>query len=137
MTTATTLAPAFRSVPQHVARNPVARAVARRRLDAAMRDFCTRIYLLGDGEHMQADLVPAAHCLAVAVRVCELQGQRDTPALRLMAGGMSAIAQCSERGWRWRELDAPAVDTALHHALLTLRSAGADLQRRAWAEVAT
>lgn len=130
-----TTAPDFLVVGQHVARNPVARAVARRRMVDAVRDFATRVYLLDDGEHVQADLMPAAHCLAVAVRVCELQGQRDTPELRVMAGGMSAIAQCSERGWRWRTMDATAVDAALMRMAQVLRHAGAELTRRAWADV--
>jgi hypothetical protein len=125
----------FAVVPMDVARNPVGRAVARRRMDVTVRDFCTRIYLLHDGEYVAADLMTAAHVLAVAVRVCEQRGERDSVPLRVMAGGMGSIAQCSARAWRWRELDAPAIDVALGHALRILRNATAQETRAAWGYV--
>ena len=127
----------FNTVPMAVATNPIARAISRRRMELAVRDFCTRVFFLVDGEDVQHELMAAAHVLAVAVRICEARELQDSPALRVMAGGMSAIAQCSERRWKWRELDATAVDVAITNALQVLRSANAYETRAAWAYVAT
>lgn len=126
----------FQTVPMNVANNPIARAISRRRMELAARDFCTRVYFLVDGEDVRHELMAAAHVLAVAVRVCEARAVPDSPALRVMAGGMSAIAQCSARRWQWRELDATAVDVAITNALQVLRTASAHETRAAWAHVA-
>lgn len=132
-------APDFLSVGEHVARNPVARAVSRQRLQTAARDFAIQLHLLQDGDDVRVKLSAAARVLAVAVRVLEEAAQtpedRNSPALRVMAGGMGAIAQCSARGWRWRTLDLVAVDGALQHALAVLRDAAAAATQRAWVYV--
>lgn len=129
----------FHIVPMDVARNPVARAVARQRMHAAVLDFLSRIYLLEDGEPVAADMSAAARVLAVAVRVLEQRARTtqdlESPAMRVMAGGMGAIAQCSARQWRWRTLDAVAVDRALCEALAVLRGADALETRQAWLHV--
>ncbi len=126
----------FHTVPMNVANNPIARAISRRRMQLAVRDFCTRVFLLVDGEDVQHELMAAAHVLAVAVRICEAREVQDSPSLRVMAGGMSAIAQCSNRRWRWRALDATAVDIAITNALDVLSTADAYETRAAWAHVA-
>jgi hypothetical protein len=135
-------APDFLVVRDVVARNPVARAISRQRITAATRDFSIQVHLLDDGEDVRVDLSAAARVLAVACRVAALRADRtqrpedrDTPALRVMTGGMSAIAQCSERGWRWRRLDAVAVDQALHEAMSLVRGASTRELRDAWAYV--
>jgi len=113
---AATACPDFVTVDEHVARNPVARAIARQRLTQAVRDFATRIYMLADGEAVKADGLAAARVLAVAIRVCEQRGQQDSPACRVMRGGLEAVVQLSTRRWAWRRTDARAIDTALQHA---------------------
>lgn len=135
-------APDFLVVRDVVARNPVARAISRQRITAATRDFSIQVHLLDDGEDVRVDLSAAARVLAVACRVAALRADstqrpeaRDTPALRVMTGGMSAIAQCSERGWRWRRLDAVAVDQALYEAMSLVRGASTRELRDAWAYV--
>lgn len=132
----------FRTVPMAVATNPAARSIARKRIMDATRDFAIQVHLLDDGEDVRVDLTAAARVLAVAVRVAEQRANasgraddRDTPALRVMAGAMSAIAQCSQRGWRWRRLDAVAVDQGLAEASDLMRSASAHEARAAWAHV--
>lgn len=125
----------FLVVRQDVARNPVARAIARQRMTAATRDFAIQLHLLPDGTDVRLELSAAARVLAVAVRVLETRGDRDSAALRVMAGGMGAIAQCAARRWKWRALDLTAVDLALQHALDVVRDAGAEETRAAWVYV--
>lgn len=128
--------PGFLIVPQDVARNPVARAISRKRIQQAMRDFAIQIYSLQPGQYVASELQAAAKVLFVALAVAKRQGLgNDEPKVRVMNGGMSAIAQISERGWRWRLVDATALDMALRHAQQLVETAQpADLQR-AWVEL--
>lgn len=109
-------APDFLVVDEHVARNPVARAIAKRKLHEAVRDFQTRLYMLADGERVPADCQAAAKVLAVAMAVLEIRGATDTTAARIIAGGMGALTDIASTGWLWRHRHAVAVDQALVNA---------------------
>lgn len=126
-----TLVPDFLVVDEHVARNPVARAIARQRITAAVTDFAIRLHLLHDGEQVQADGLAGARVLAVAIRVCEQRGQGDAADCRVMRGGLEALVRLAERRWQWRRADATAVDVALQRAVTLYRGASAAEQQRA------
>lgn len=127
-------APGLLIVDQHVARNPVARAIQRQRIERATRNFRIRVHMLADGEVVQADATASAKVLAVALGVLQMQGAEGCTAWRLMRGGISALQQLSERGFRWRRLDAVPLDVALEHAAATVTTAPAALVQRAWIE---
>lgn len=107
----------FLVVDQHVARNPVARAIARTRIVRATRDFATRLHMLQEGEVVHSDLQAAAKVLAVAIRLLQQRGDTTSPDARVMNGGMSALVALALRGARWHCIDAPAIDQALLRAL--------------------
>ena len=111
-----TAAPDFLFVLEHVARSPVARAVARTRLRQAMADFQTRLYMLHDGEVVPIDCQAAAKALAVAAATLDVQGLGDSVEARIIAGGMGAISDIARTRWVWRQRHAAAIDTALEHA---------------------
>ena len=123
--------PEFATVDEHLARNPVARAVARRELHAAVRDFAIRLRMLAEGELVQADGLATARVPAVAIRVCEQRGQHDSPACRVMRGGMQAVVGLAGRKWRWRTADAAAIDAAITHARTVVAGATALEQQAA------
>jgi hypothetical protein len=114
-------APDFLIVDKHVARNPVARAVQKRKVAAATRDFLARVYMLQPGEQVQADIMAASRVLAVAIAILEGRGIDDP----VMRGAMSACVACSQRGVRWRQIDAAALDVGLQHANDVYQQAGA------------
>lgn len=128
-------APDFLYVDEHVARNPVAQAIAKSRLTLATRDFQTRLYLLREGEVIQSDVEAAAKVLAVALAVLASRQQAESPEARIMAGGMSALAQCSQLGFVWRKRNTAAVDIALQWALDVYRGATAIETQRAHRDV--
>lgn len=132
MRPASTLCPDVRIVPEHVARNPVARAIAKRQMTEAVRDFVTRIYLLTDGDDARLDGTASARVLAIGIRLAEQRGQQDGAACRVMRGGMESIVGLAQRRWKWRSADARAVDVALHHALDAVRKAHAHELTAAW-----
>jgi hypothetical protein len=130
-------APDFHVVDEHVARNPVARAIARRKLLDATRDFSIRLHMLDDGEQVASDAHTSAHVLAVAIGVCIDTGHGDGPQARVMMGGMRALEDLACRAFRWRRLDAQAVAIALEHAVEVYGRATAHQTHRAWRRVLT
>ncbi len=124
--------PLFTVAAETLARNPVARAVARRRMESAVRDFLLVVYTMPDGSEQTGNVQVASMALAVAIRLEHQAGRPDSPEARVMTGAMSALAQCSERGFIWRERDAVAVDAGLTRALTVLRSASAHALHDAW-----
>lgn len=125
-------APSFRLVDQHVARNPVARAIARRNVQAAVRDFSLRLYLLPDGHLVQEDAQAAAHVLMVALEIRAAQRDHDSADVRVMRGGISALTDIALRGYRWRQIDARAIDCALQRATAVFAAASATQVQDAW-----
>lgn len=121
----------FRRVSRGVGMNPVAQAVARDRMAKEAREFRLRLYALEDGQRVPGDVMLAAEVLATAVRLRELQGLP----FGVMAGALSALAQCSERGFVWRARDAVAVELGLMHAVDALTAASPRAVRDAWLHV--
>lgn len=103
----------FRTVPMEVARNPVARAVSRKALTDAIRDFQIRLHLMNDGDDATGDVEAAVRSLTVCLFAMEAIGQADHSACRVMRGAQSALIQCAARGFRWRSADATAVDQGM------------------------
>ena len=123
MTRRSTSAPQFRHVPEHVARNPIAQAIARRNLTLAARDFQISLYLLAEGDDVTADVIAASKLLAVAMAILAARQHDSSTEARIIAGGMSCLAQCSQRHFRWHPRDAVAIDMALASAVTVYRGA--------------
>lgn len=117
---------------EHVARNPVARAIAIKSMRAALSDFLLSAYLLPDGSRQAEMVMAASTALAVALRVLDARGDGAGIDSRVMAGAMSAMAECSKRGHVWRTRDAPAVDAGLTRALDVLKLATPKEVQNAW-----
>lgn len=128
-------APGFSVVNPNVSRNPVTRALDRQRTAAVVRDFSIRLHLLRDGERASADGVAAGKVLLVAFEVLHAAGLEHSPQASVIRGAISTIEQLALRGWRWRTLDATAIDAGLQRAkTVTMAATAADLQR-AWRAV--
>ena len=127
-----TTAPDVLVVSEHVARNPVARAVARRRLEQAARTFSIRLYLLQDGDDVSADGHLATRAIRLGHFVAEQAGRAASAEARVMHGAISTLKSLAERGWRWRQADATAVEVGLQYALQELGPATAQQMRGAW-----
>jgi hypothetical protein len=107
----------FRSVPEHVARNPIARAVSHKLLADAFRDFQINIYLMRDGELAGANVQACIQALSAFILATQRAGFGTHEAVSVMRGAKSALQQCSERHNKWRSLDAVAVDRGLQCAI--------------------
>ena len=122
----------FRQVSRQVAMNPVARAVSKKLLVDALRDFQIRVHLMNDGEDATADVESAMKALAVCLHAMEIIGQADNPACRVIRGAQSALLQCAMRRFRWRALDATAVDQGLQCVADIYPQLPANVMTAAW-----
>lgn len=92
-----TLAPKFRVVHQHVARNPVAQAIARERIQQATRAFRIQLHTLADGEDVSSHVQAAAQVLQVARQVCASHGA----AAESIDAALKACQELHAAGYRW------------------------------------
>ena len=127
-----TLAPDVLLVPEHVARNPLARAVAKARMVQAGRDFAIRLLMLTDGEDAQIDALAAARTIYMACVLAEARGASASPDCRVMHGAISTLQALAQRRWAWRIVDAPAIDAGLTRALAEIAAASAKAAQAAW-----
>lgn len=121
----------FLIVDEHVARNPIARAIAKRRIDQSVRVFTIRVYMLRNGEQVASDIQAAAKVMTVAIAILEQRGL-DDPVIR---GGISCCTACARRRFAWHEVDAVAIAQALRRANDVYQAAGAVETQRAFALV--
>lgn len=116
----------FRITSRDIASNPVARAIAKKRVESAIRDFLLTCYFLQDGSDQRLNYLAAARVLMVALLI------RETPVMR---GALSCCEQASNRGFRWKAIDAVAIDEGLCDALEVIKQAKAEQVQKAWAQV--
>lgn len=121
----------FRLVDEHVARNPVARAVQRAKLESAIREFQLQLYFLEDGTAQNDNLLAAAKVIAVALRLHEVTGLPAHEA-NVLKGALSCIEHATARGCKWRSADAPAIDAGIDRAAALVNRCTAQQVRDAW-----
>lgn len=124
-------APAFLIVPEHVSRNPVARAIQRVQVRKAVADFATRLHLLSDGEECLPDIDATGRTVAVAQTILEDRGMPDDT----LTAGMDALVDMAEHGYRWRSKYAGTLDAALQQAQDVFAQATAKETQMAWLKV--
>lgn len=125
--------PGFKVANQVTARNPVARAVAKAKQEKVVRAFSIRLHMLEDGEEVCEDAQAAAHIIMVSSEILVARDQGDSILARIMAGGISALTQLSERKFLWRRVDAVAIEVALQRAFEVSKGATPQEVQRAWA----
>jgi len=124
---------AFRVVPMHVARNPVARAINAARLRDAVNEFrATRIALLLDGDDAGGDVHTGVHLLTVCLMAMAIAGFGEHDGVPQMQAGQRALIACAGRGNKWLQADAPVVDEALLCALDLYPQLDARVVAKAW-----
>lgn len=118
----------FQTTTEAIARNPIARAVAKQKLAASMRDAMIKFYLTPKGEQMAQDVQDASEVIITAIQILDQRGQDDP----VMRAAISTLAQCSQDAFRWRPEYVTTVDVALQRALDVYRQANATETQRAY-----
>lgn len=98
-----------------VANNPVAKAIARRKVHDRLLDAKLRVYTLDDGVDDSDYLSGSMLCMQVVGMACERQWPGERPAdvardMNLLRGGLSALHQVCRR---WDSTQAVAIEQAI------------------------
>ncbi len=119
----------FNVVSKDVAANPVARAIAKRRIQSAIRDFLLECYFVQEGTEQRSNYLAAARVLAVATRLSEMARDHGTED---MSRAMRCCQAANERGFTWTRDDALFIDYGLSDALERINASSARELQRAW-----
>ena len=125
------IAPSFLVVSEHVARNPIARAIQRVQVRQAVANFSTRLHMLAAGEECASDLDATARTLAVALAVLEKRGIAD----ETLTAGLAALTDMARSACAWKPKYAGLLDEALQQAQDVFAQATAEEVRLAWVRV--
>jgi hypothetical protein len=124
-------APTFLVVDEHVARNPIARAIQRVQVRQAVADFSTRLHMLEAGEECASDLDATARTMGVAVAVLEARGLADAT----LNAGLAALTDMARHSCCWKPEHAATLDAAMQQAQDVFAQATAEEVRAAWVRV--
>lgn len=118
----------FQTTTEDVARNPIARAVARQKLAGSIRDATIKFYLTPKGEQMIQDVQDASQVIITAIQILDQRGQDDS----VMRAAISTLAQCSQDKFRWKPEYVTTVDVALQRAMDVFRQSNATETQQAY-----
>ena len=122
----------FNVVSQDVSRNPVTRAVQKRVLAKAIRDFQLRIFTLNEGEDCRVDVGVASAVIRYSWHLKMQTNSVGMPASDVLWGALCALMGMEGK---WVKSAAELIDDALSLSLRIMDRATADQATRAWAAV--
>lgn len=99
-----------------VAMNPVARALARQRLQKSMVDIKIKLYMTDDGEQIQSVVQEISRLIVVTMLACKIDRVKDH--IQLMDEALKALCTIAENQFRWDKSVSELVDNALDGVLL-------------------
>ncbi len=105
-------ATAFRVVRKTVAANPVARAVAKKRIQAAINDMLIECYGYADGTQDLGAYVTVRQCVMVAT-YCAKKMMLGDDVIESMSETMKVCEAGIERGGSWIAADCAPIDFGL------------------------
>lgn len=99
---------------QHVARNPVARAIAREQLRVAMLDMRINLMMMEDGEDCKEAILTISDSIHVIAACYEIMDKNDSVEARMLRSAMKVMRECAEAGFIWSKAYAITLDNAIH-----------------------
>lgn len=120
------------TVSQNVARNPIARAIERRRLQQYFTATSLEMLSTPDGKRSDSLICGAAEAMAIAIKATE--GWDDPADIGgALIAAMDRLLGMSKAGYLWRAADAPELVEALDYAIQIISGATPAEKMRAWA----
>ena len=98
---------------RNVARNPVARAIAKQQLKQAMLDMRIALLLMEEGDNVSQHILTISDSIFVVGAAYEMMGKQDTPEFRKLRSAMNVLTECSDQGFKWRKEWAITIDNAI------------------------
>jgi hypothetical protein len=120
------------SVPKHVARNPVARSIERKRMHQWAVQVSLEMMALEDGTRCDSILVGVAEAVAIALKTIE--GWDDPQGIGLdLIKAMAALQSMAEGGYLWRVADCEQMCAAADYSVQILSGMEPAEKMKAWA----
>lgn len=100
----------FTKVSKNVGMNPIARAVAKQKLAAAVTDYRISIYLNEHGQEAASDYLTMSAMFDATVGAMPASSELE---YRKLKAAISVVNQAGARGWTWDSADTVTLDNAL------------------------
>lgn len=98
---------------RNVARNPVARAIAKQKLKQNMLDMRIHFLMMDDGTPCQSEVLTISDAIFVMACCYEFMKQEQCVEFRKLRSAMRILEECSETGFKWRREWAMTIDNAI------------------------
>jgi hypothetical protein len=98
---------------QHVARNPVARAIAKQKLRESMLDMRIKFLMMSDGQDCREEVLTISDSIFVIACCYDMLGKSESVEFRKLKSSMNILTQCSETGFKWNPDWAITIDNAI------------------------
>lgn len=99
---------------KNVARNPVARAIAKQKLRQSMLDMRIHLLMMDKGTACQEEILTISDAIFVMACCYELLGKKDSVDFRMLKSAMNILTECSETGFKWNPEWAITIDNAIN-----------------------
>ena len=98
---------------KNIARNPVARAIAKQKLKQSMLDMRIHLLMMDDGEPCQSEILTISDAIFVMACCYEFMKREDSVEFRKLKSAMGILTECSEKGFKWHREWAMTIDNAI------------------------
>lgn len=98
---------------RNIARNPVARAIAKQKLKQSMLDTRIHLLMMDDDEPCQSEILTISDAIFVMACCYEFLNQQDCVEFRKLRSAMNVLQECLETSFKWRKEWAMTIDNAI------------------------
>lgn len=99
---------------KNIARNPVARAIAKQQLKQAMLDMRIALLLMDEGADVSEHILTISDSIHVVAACYEIMDKNDSREARMLRSAMSIMRECSQNKFKWRKDWAITIDNAIN-----------------------
>ena len=96
-----------------VLRNPIARAVAAKRLAEQIQKFCVGLYMLDNGDDFATEAEQAGTVIFAVLMSMQAMGLSDEADAWVLRSGANVLTELAEQGFAWRPIYAATLDRSL------------------------
>jgi hypothetical protein len=91
----------IRLYPRNIARNPVARAIAKKELREVMLETKIKLFYKDDGDDVRDEVLGISDGVFVIAQCYVDMKWQDTPEFRKLRSAMAVLTECSEKQFKW------------------------------------
>lgn len=102
-----------KTVSKNTALNPIARAVAKKKLESSMRDHRISILMLDEGEDASSEVTASSVPIYAIIFSLDELNKTDSVEYRKLKSAGNILLECAENKFKWRRDWAVTIDNAL------------------------